>query len=46
MIGVFTRGYESDEDIAENLADLESGEMEVSVRYDCRLNIVSVEAHS
>jgi hypothetical protein len=39
---VFSFGYESDEQIAENMSRLESGVMEVSVRRDCRLNIESV----
>lgn len=39
---VFSYGYETAEDIAENMARLVAGDMEVSYRRDKRLNITQV----
>jgi hypothetical protein len=40
---VFSIGYETDRDIAENLRRLIDGDMEVSVRRGKRLNITEVK---
>jgi hypothetical protein len=40
---VFSFGYESEEDIVDAMGCLESGDMEISVRYEVYLDIESVD---